>query len=78
MSDPSNPTYSIAESNPEPEIPPQHPFVAPEKGALLPCQHEIMRLESGHIVRCGLHRRHHQLRLHAGVVNQLWDRTDGP
>ena len=78
MTDPSNPTYQIARSNPEPQVLPDHPFEPPELGVLLPCWHADLVLEDGHVVRCGLRLSHHPPRApHAGI-NHLWDRSDGP
>jgi len=75
MTDPSNPSYQIAQSNPEPQVPPEHDFVAPESGALLPCWYAVMTLESGHVVHCGLKRSAHKRR---EGHNLLWDRSDSP
>lgn len=54
MSDPSNPTYTLAQRMPTPEVAPDHRFVRLTPHDKLLCWHAVVTLEDGHIVRCGL------------------------
>ena len=63
-------TDHIARHQPEPNVPPDHPF---QKGNPNFCEHEVYRLASGYPVLCGLRRNQH-----AGSRIVLPEPKDGP